>query len=65
MYLGEHYVTDLIAGFALAEAVRIASPHVAPTTRSIAEAVRLAAPRVAPALSAAADGIRSITPETS
>jgi membrane-associated phospholipid phosphatase len=40
VYLGEHYVTDLIAGAALAEAVRFAAPRVAPLTRSAAEAVR-------------------------
>lgn len=40
VYLGEHYVTDLIAGLALAETVRIAAPRVAPFTRSIAESIR-------------------------
>lgn len=40
VYLGEHYVTDLIAGAALAETVRIAAPHVAPHARRLAEALR-------------------------
>lgn len=40
VYLGEHYVTDLIAGFALAETVRIAAPRVAPYTRALADRVR-------------------------
>jgi len=39
VYLGEHYVIDLIAGFALAEGVRLATPHVAPLARRIAMAV--------------------------
>ena len=33
VYLGEHYVTDLIAGGALAEAVRRATPRVLPRAR--------------------------------
>ena len=40
VYLGEHYVTDLIAGFALAEAVRIAAPHVAPHAKALADGLR-------------------------
>jgi membrane-associated phospholipid phosphatase len=44
VYLGEHYVTDLVAGFALAEAVRIAAPHVAPFAKTLADAVRQIAP---------------------
>jgi membrane-associated phospholipid phosphatase len=39
VYLGEHYVIDLVAGFALAETVRLAAPHVAPLARRIADAV--------------------------
>jgi membrane-associated phospholipid phosphatase len=30
VYLGEHYVVDLAAGLALAEAVRAAAPRAAP-----------------------------------
>jgi membrane-associated phospholipid phosphatase len=44
VYLGEHYVTDLIAGFALAEAVRIAAPHLAPAARTVADGLRGIAP---------------------
>jgi membrane-associated phospholipid phosphatase len=40
VYLGEHYVTDLIAGAALAEAVRITAPHVAPYARRAAGVLR-------------------------
>ena len=40
VYLGEHYVTDLLAGFALAEAVRVTAPHVAPHTARIAKSLR-------------------------
>jgi membrane-associated phospholipid phosphatase len=40
VYLGEHYVVDLLAGLALAEGVRLAAPHVAPATRAIAEALQ-------------------------
>jgi membrane-associated phospholipid phosphatase len=47
VYLGEHYVTDLVAGFALAEAVRIAAPRVAPHTRTAAQAVRRLGPETA------------------
>jgi membrane-associated phospholipid phosphatase len=39
VYLGEHYVVDLLAGLALAEAVRLATPHAAPFARRIADAV--------------------------
>jgi membrane-associated phospholipid phosphatase len=44
VYLGEHYVTDLVAGFALAEAVRIAAPHVAPHVKALADGLRAIAP---------------------
>jgi membrane-associated phospholipid phosphatase len=47
VYLGEHYVTDLVAGFALAEAVRLAAPRVAPAARAAAEAVRRLGPEAA------------------
>jgi membrane-associated phospholipid phosphatase len=39
VYLGEHYVIDLVAGLALAETVRLATPHVAPLGRRIAAAI--------------------------
>jgi membrane-associated phospholipid phosphatase len=47
VYLGEHYVTDLVAGFALAEAVRLAAPHLAPTAKAAADALRGIAPEAA------------------
>jgi membrane-associated phospholipid phosphatase len=40
VYLGEHYVVDLAAGFALAEAVRLATPHATPAARAIVDALR-------------------------
>lgn len=40
VYLGEHYVTDLLAGAALAETVRLAAPHAAPAAKSAADALR-------------------------
>ena len=40
VYLGEHYVVDLAAGFALAEAVRRASPHLAPLANGVLEGMR-------------------------
>jgi membrane-associated phospholipid phosphatase len=40
VYLGEHYVTDLIAGAALAEAVRVIAPRVAPYTKAAADGLR-------------------------
>ena len=39
VYLGEHYVIDLVAGLALAETVRFATPHLAPPVRRIAAAI--------------------------
>jgi membrane-associated phospholipid phosphatase len=44
VYLGEHYVTDLIAGFALAEAVRLAAPRLAPGLSAAADRLRGIAP---------------------
>jgi hypothetical protein len=40
VYLGEHYVVDLIAGLALTEAVRLAEPRAAPLVRAAGAAVR-------------------------
>jgi membrane-associated phospholipid phosphatase len=40
VYLGEHYVVDLAAGLALAEALRRAAPALAPAVRGAAGAVR-------------------------
>ena len=39
VYLGEHYVIDLLAGLALAESVRRLGPHAAPLLRRIAAEV--------------------------
>ncbi len=44
VYLGEHYVVDLLGGVALTEAVRAAAPRVAPLARRVSgllEAIRL------------------------
>lgn len=40
VYLGEHYVVDLAAGFALAEAVRRVAPHVAPAAAALSRGVQ-------------------------
>jgi membrane-associated phospholipid phosphatase len=47
VYLGEHYVTDLVAGFALAETVRLVAPRVAPALSSVAESLRRIGPEPA------------------
>jgi membrane-associated phospholipid phosphatase len=39
VYLGEHYVVDLLAGAALAEGVRAAGPRLAPAARAIGDAI--------------------------
>jgi membrane-associated phospholipid phosphatase len=45
VYLGEHYVADLIAGFALAEGVRRAAPRVAPAIGAVQRAIQRLEPR--------------------
>jgi hypothetical protein len=40
VYLGEHYVVDLLAGVTLTQAVRRAEPAAAPFVRAAARAVR-------------------------
>lgn len=40
VHLGEHYVTDLIAGLALAEGVRRAAPRFAPAARGLSRLVQ-------------------------
>jgi membrane-associated phospholipid phosphatase len=45
VYLGEHYVADLIAGLALAEGVRRAVPRAAPTVRFLQRAIQRLEPR--------------------
>ena len=47
VYLGEHYVTDLVAGLALAEAVRFGAPRVAPAISAAADALRSLGPEAA------------------
>lgn len=45
VYLGEHYVIDLLAGLALAEGVRVAAPRAAPHIAALARAVQRLEPR--------------------
>jgi membrane-associated phospholipid phosphatase len=40
VYLGEHYIVDLLAGLALAEAIRRGAPAAAPLATRVADAVR-------------------------
>jgi membrane-associated phospholipid phosphatase len=40
VHLGEHYVTDLVAGYALVEGVRRAAPRLTPTVRSFSRGVQ-------------------------
>lgn len=40
VHLGEHYVTDLIAGYALSEVVRRAAPRVAPLAAGVSRGVQ-------------------------
>jgi membrane-associated phospholipid phosphatase len=45
VYLGEHYVVDLIAGFALAEGVLRTAPRVEPVMGAMAQAIQRLEPR--------------------
>jgi membrane-associated phospholipid phosphatase len=45
VYLGEHYVVDLLAGLALAEGVRLAEPALGPRLRTLQQAVQRLEPR--------------------
>ena len=49
VYLGEHYAIDLIAGAALAEAVRTGAPRVAPLTRRLSSLLQAVEARAAQA----------------
>jgi membrane-associated phospholipid phosphatase len=40
VYLGEHYVVDLVAGLALAEAIRVGTPAVTPAARALSRLVQ-------------------------
>ncbi len=44
VYLGEHYVVDVLAGLALAELIRLAEPVVSPLVRHVAHRVERLAP---------------------
>jgi membrane-associated phospholipid phosphatase len=44
VYLGEHYVVDLAAGFALAEGVRAAAPPLTPAFRAIKRSIQALEP---------------------
>jgi membrane-associated phospholipid phosphatase len=41
VYLGEHYVVDLLAGLALAEGIRAGAPAVAPLAARVSAAVQV------------------------
>jgi membrane-associated phospholipid phosphatase len=45
VYLGEHYVADLLAGLLLAEGVRRAVPRAAPAIRAAQRAIQRLEPR--------------------
>jgi membrane-associated phospholipid phosphatase len=47
VYLGEHYVVDLVAGLALAEGIWRVAPRFEPVVRFVAGAVHRLEPRVA------------------
>ncbi len=47
VYLGEHYVVDLVAGFALAEGIHRAAPRTEPAMRALAGAVQRLEPGAA------------------
>jgi membrane-associated phospholipid phosphatase len=40
VYLGEHYVVDLLAGLALAEGIRAGAPATAPLAERVSAAIR-------------------------
>jgi membrane-associated phospholipid phosphatase len=39
VYLGEHYLIDVLVGLGVAEFVRLCEPHVAPLVRAVAHAL--------------------------
>jgi membrane-associated phospholipid phosphatase len=47
VYLGEHYVIDLVGGLALAETVRRAAPHATPAVLRVARRIQRLEPRTA------------------
>ena len=44
VYLGEHYLVDVLAGLALAEAIRVAEPRLTPVVRRVAQDLERFAP---------------------
>ncbi len=44
VYLGEHYLVDVLAGLALAEAIRLVEPRLNPVVRRIAQDLERFAP---------------------
>ncbi len=46
VYLGEHYVVDLLAGLALSEAVRHSAPALAPAVRALGRGIQRLEPGV-------------------
>jgi membrane-associated phospholipid phosphatase len=40
VYLGEHYVVDLLVGLGLTEGVRLAAPHAAPALQAVSRRVQ-------------------------
>jgi small basic protein len=40
VYLGEHYVVDLLVGLGLTEGVRLAAPHAAPALQTVSRGVQ-------------------------
>jgi membrane-associated phospholipid phosphatase len=49
VYLGEHYVADILAGLALAETVRHGAPRAAPLARGVSRAIQALERRAHPA----------------
>jgi hypothetical protein len=49
VYLGEHYVIDLLVGLALAEGVRVFGPRAAPALLAVAGGIKALEERVSPA----------------
>lgn len=49
LYLGEHYVTDLAAGLALAEGIRVAAPRLTPAVNRVSRTIQLLEAKARPA----------------
>jgi membrane-associated phospholipid phosphatase len=48
VYLGEHYVADVVVGLAIAELVRRCEPFAAPFVRAVARAIETGGPPTPP-----------------